>query len=415
MIHYMSSDGVGQAWIANELSVVQKSGIPFVLHAMRKPESTFHRANWAQKLNDNTEAIYPLPLLGTLMSIFVAPFLFDRRFFASLLNALIGKRENLRARVACLVHFFVACHWARLHRQESISHIHSQWAYSCCSIAMYAAWLLNKPFSFTGHGADLWRDRVALEDKIRRAEFIICISKFHRDLYLKHGAHPKQLHIVYCGIDVHQFSPPSEHDRPSDGIIHIRSSGRLVDKKGFIYLIEACSILANREVAFECTIAGSGPLENELRDAIDRLGIEDRVTVTGEELKQEDIAAFAHGGTVYCLPCVWGKDNDADGLPQMLMETMASGLPAISTRLVGIPDLIIDEETGILVEPNDAVQIANAIERIAGDYDLARRLAKAGRDHIIQHFELENALKPLIDLYRQQLDAAVLRNTSKTT
>jgi glycosyltransferase involved in cell wall biosynthesis len=415
MIHYLTDIGIGNAWVANELHNLSKAGIPFVLHTMRKPESTYHRARWARHIDDQTKVIYPLPPLETLFSILNSPFLFGQRFFTGLLNALFGNRENFRARIACLAHFFVACHWARLHRHDNISHIHSQWAHSCCSIAMYAAWLLDRPFSFTGHATDLWRDRVALEDKIRRAKFIVCISTFHRDLYLEHGALPEQLHIVYCGIDVQQFSPAAEHERPTDGIIHIRSSGRLVEKKGFIYLIEACRILADRKVSFECTIAGSGPLEKELRDAIDRLGLSDRMTLTGEILKQEDIAAFAHSGTVYCLPCVWASDNDADGLPQMLMETMASGLPAISTRLVGIPDLIIDGKTGLLVEPNSAEQIADAIERIAGDGDLARRLVKAGRDHIIQHFELENALKPLIDLYRQQLDAAVLRNTSKTT
>jgi glycosyltransferase involved in cell wall biosynthesis len=271
---------------------------------------------------------------------------------------------------------------------------------------MYAAWLLDKPFSFTGHGTDLWRDRVALEDKIKRAEFIICISNFHRDLYLKLGARPEQLHIVYCGIDVQQFSPPSENDRIADGIIHIRSSGRLVEKKGFIYLIKACKTLAEHNVAFECTIAGSGPLEQELRDAIGRYDLADKVTLTGEALKQEDIASFAHSGTVYCLPCVWASDNDADGLPQMLMESMASGLPVISTRLVGIPDLVVHGQTGLLVEPNNAAQLANAIERISGDSDLSRRIAETGRKHIIQHFELKSALQPLIKLYKKQIELA---------
>jgi glycosyltransferase involved in cell wall biosynthesis len=406
MIHYMTAKGIGNAWVANELSIVSKAGIPFALHAMRKPASTYHRAEWAHQLQRITQAIYPLPLFGTFMSIVTAPLLFGGRFFAGLFNACFGKRENPRARLSCLAHFFVACHWARKHRRDAVSHIHSQWAHSCCSIAMYAAWLLDKPFSFTGHGADIWRDRVALEDKIRRAEFIACISNFHRELYLKHGARPDQLHIVYCGIDVQQFSPPPEQTRPADGIIHIRSSGRLVEKKGFIYLIHACKILADRNMAFECTIAGSGPLEQELRDAIHQLGLDGQVTLTGKILKQEDIPAFAHSGTVYCLPCVWASDNDADGLPQMLMETMASGLPAVSTRLVGIPDLIIDGQTGLLVEPNHADQLADAIQRIANDRSLALRLAEGGREHIIQHFDLERSLQPLIRLYLHRLESA---------
>lgn len=403
MIYYFTSNGIGNAWVANELSVLQKEQIPFVLHAMRKPASTHHRADWAETLNQETIEIYPISVLGMIATVIAAPFLFGSRFFSALANASFGKRENLRARLACFAHFWVACHWARLHRHEAIHHIHSQWAHSCCSIAMYAAWLLNKPFSFTGHGADLWRDRVALEDKIRRAEFIACISNFHRELYLKHGARTEQLHIVYCGIDTSQFAPPAADAIPNDGIIHIRSSGRLVEKKGFPYLIEACRILKDRKLPFECTIGGSGPMEEELKALVAKLDLTDCVTVTGQAIKQEDIAAFAHSGTVYCLPCIWASDNDADGLPQMLMENMACGLPAVSTRLVGIPDLIIDGETGILVDPNNAEQIADAIQRIANEPDLAKRLAENGRQHILDHFQLEPALQPLIEYYKSKL------------
>lgn len=403
MINYFTSNGIGNAWVANELSVLRKVKIPFVLHAMRKPKSSFHRADWAKELNDATQEIYPISVLGMVVTILTVPFLFGTRFFSALANALFGKRENFRARVACFAHFWVACHWSRLHRHDRISHIHSQWAHSCCSIAMYAAWLLDKSFSFTGHGADLWRDRVALDDKIRRAEFIACISNFHRELYLKHGARLEQLHIVYCGIDTSQFSPPASEAIRSDGMLRVRSSGRLVEKKGFPYLIEACRILKDRRIPFECTIGGSGELEGELKALVTKLQLEDCVTVTGQAIKQEDIATFAHSGTVYCLPCVWASDNDADGLPQMLMENMACGLPAVSTRLVGIPDLIIDGDTGLLVEPNNAEQIADAIQRIATDPALAKRLAENGRKHILDHFQLEPALQPLIEYYREKL------------
>ena len=121
--------------------------------------------------------------------------LFGRRYFAALANALFGKRESLRCRFAALSHFFVACHWARKLRRESVSLIHSQWIHSCGTIGMYGAWLLGCPFSFTGHATDLFRDRVALEDKIRRADFIVCISKFHQNLYKTLGARDDQLSI----------------------------------------------------------------------------------------------------------------------------------------------------------------------------------------------------------------------------
>lgn len=405
MIHYITSNGIGNAWVANELSRVEAAGIPFVLHAMRSPEKLLHGSEWAVGMNRRTKVIYPLPMGGALLSVVMALFLFRGRFFPALVNALFGPRENMRARVAGIVHFFVACHWARttLANAQVPAHIHSQWAHSCGTIAMYGAWLLDVPFSFTGHATDLFRDRCALEDKIRRADFIVCISEFHRGFYLEHGARPEQLFIVYCGIDPAWFYPPQAVAKSLGQPYRIVSSGRLVEKKGFSVLVDACRILADRGEKFECLIGGSGELEAQLKAQVTELGLTNQVTVTGKTLVQEKIVEFMHGGDVYVLPCVWAADDDVDGLPQMLMEAMACGLPAISTRLVGIPDLIHHEATGLLVEPNDAAALADAIVRLMRDRELGQRLAEAGRRRVIETFNLSDCLEPLIERYRQKL------------
>lgn len=408
MIHYVTTNGIGNAWVANELSRVEAAGVPFVLHALRKPQAVFHGSDWAARLDARTRAIYPLPAFGFVLSLLLAPFLFHRRFVAALLNALFGRREHARARLMGLAHFAVACHGARGVRAapQPVSHIHSQWIHSCGTVAMYLGWLLDVPFSFTGHATDLFRDRCALLDKIARAEFIVCISTFHRDFYLQHGARPEQCVIAYCGIDPALFHPrpsASAAERPS----RILASGRLVEKKGFGLLVDACKLLAERGLHFECVIGGSGPLEAALKDQVARLRLGDRVTVTGQALQQEKIIDFMHGGDVYVLPCVWAADGDVDGLPQMLMEAMACGLPAISTRLVGIPDLIRDGETGLLVAPNDAAALADAIGRLLRDRALAQRLADAGLAWVHERFDLRNCLDPLIERYRQRLGLAL--------
>jgi glycosyltransferase involved in cell wall biosynthesis len=269
---------------------------------------------------------------------------------------------------------------------------------------MYGAWLLGKPFSFTGHAADLFRNRAALKDKIRRAGFIICISEFHRQFFLENGARPEQLHIAYCGIDTGHFTP-RRRTRAKGEPLHILSSGRLVDKKGFDVLIGACALLRDKGYAFRCTIAGSGPLEADLRARIAAAGLDGRVAMTGEALKQEDIPAFMYSGDVYCLPCVWAKDNDVDGLPQMLMEAMACGLPAISTRLVGIPDLVIDGETGLLVPPEDAEALADALMRLGDDESFAQQLAESGHTHVTKSFDIDSCLEPLLRQFRSVLES----------
>jgi colanic acid/amylovoran biosynthesis glycosyltransferase len=403
-IHYITADGVANPWVANELSRLAAGDVPFVLHAMRRPNKLLHASKWTAGMHDRTQVIYPTPIWGLILSVLAAPFLFSEQFFPALWNALFGKREHLRARAAGIAHFFVACHWARgvRTRREEVAHIHSQWINACGTIAMYGAWLLEVPFSFTGHAADLFRDRCALEDKIRRAEFIVCISEFHRNFYLQHGARLGQLLVAHCGVNLNWFYPRTEKNPPVRPF-RILSSGRLVEKKGFAQLIKACRILADRGERFECVIGGSGELEEELRSQVRRLGLSDCVTISGQTLIQEKIVEFMHRGDAFALPCIWASDNDVDGLPLMLAEAMACGLPAVSTRLVGIPDLIRHEETGLLVEPNDPLELANAIARLMHDRSLAGLLAKAGRSWVQEQFNLQTCLEPLIERYRRRL------------
>ncbi len=403
MIHYMTVRGVGAPWVGNELRVVDRHGIPFRLNALSRPAEGYFKSEDIAEIERETTYIYPLPVAAFALNVAAAPMRFGGKFFAALWNALTGPRESVRNRLVGILHFAVACHWAGMMRGESVTHIHSQWIHSGGTVAMYGAWLLDRPFSFTGHAADLFRERAALSDKIARADFIICISEFHRQFYIEHGADPDKLHIAYCGIDTSHFIP-NRRQRPKDEPVHILSSGRLVAKKGFADLIAACGLLRDRGLSFRCTIAGSGPDEADLRGQIAALNLEDWITLTGEALQQEDIPDFMATGDIYTLPCIWAADNDVDGLPQMLMEAMACGLPAVSTRLVGIPDLISDGDTGLLVEPEDVKGLADGLMQLAKDENYAQKLAIAGRRHLEDRFDLQNSLDPLMEQFRTKLD-----------
>ncbi len=407
MIHYISTNGIGNAWVAAELEVMERKGIPFMLHSLRPPHQNFFTSSWCSALNRATRLIYPLPAAGLAWSIVMAPFLFGHRVFAVMLNALFGKRESFRVRAAGIAHAIVACHWARGLRGQDVDLIHAQWIQSSGTVGMYGAWLLGVPFSFTGHAVDLFRERAALEDKVRRADFIVCISNFHRDFYKTVGARDEQLHIVYCGIDVDQFAfRPRKPGRP-----RILSVGRLVEKKGFAFLIDACRTLADRGLDFDCVIAGDGPLEVSLREQVDRLGLTDCVTITGRPLLQVELPDFLASGAIFAQPCVWSRDNDVDGIPRTLMEAMACGIPSISTRLVGIPDLIEHDESGLLVAPGDAGGLANEMERMLRDPRLSERLARGGRDRIERVFQIDDCLEPLAELFRAKLSPATVPST----
>lgn len=406
MIHYMTTIGVGDAWVGNELRVVARNDVPFKLHALTKPEKTYFSSPDIAAMNDATNALYPISTGRALAALFAAPGRFGDRFWGAFWNALTGPRESFRIRAVGVWHLAVACHWANAMRNEDVSLIHSQWIHSAGTVAMYGAWLLDKPFSFTGHAADLFRNRQALTDKIRRAEFIGCISEFHRDFFLKEGARPEQLRIVYCGLDLSLFSVKPPRSRAEGEPYHILSAGRLVDKKGFDVFIRAIGVLRDRGFGVRATLEGSGPLEAKLRAQIADLGLTDVITMTGTAIKQEDIPAFMEGGDVFTLHCVWAADNDVDGLPQMLMEAMACGRPSVSTRIVGIPDLVIHEETGLLVEPDDnAEALADALQRLLENPDFAAKLVEGAERHLKETFDLETCLEPLLSEYRARLEA----------
>ena len=403
MIHYITSNGVGNATVGNELMVLEKQGIPFVLHSLHRPDAHFFKSDAVATIDNDTKVIYPQSFWRVFYDLCSGPFIFGRSFWGALSNALFGRKETFIVRLKSILHFAIACHWAKSLLRLKVSHIHSQWINSCGTVGMYGAWLLNKPFSFTGHAADLFRERCALKDKISRAEFIVCISSFHRDFYLSEGADLNKLIIVYCGIDTSLFKPTIRSSGQVSQPIRIISSARLVEKKGLTYLIDACAILQSQNLAFTCTVGGDGPLLNELDLQVNLKGLAKKVFFTGQPLLQEDIPRFMQTGDIFCLPCVRASDGDVDGLPQMLMEAMACGIPVISTNLVGIPDLIQDGRSGLLVEPNNPQKLAEAIARLAADRELRDLLAGEGRDKVLRVFDNAVCLEPLLNKFRQAL------------
>ena len=405
MIHYMTTIGVGGAWVGNELRILAREDIPFVLHSLNRPRSVNFTADDIRRMDRETRPVYPVSGLRVLAALASAPFRFGPRFGAAAWNALTGPREHARARLAGLWHLGVACHWAAGLAREDVRHIHSQWIHSGGTVAMYGAWLLDRPFSFTGHAADLFRDRAALTDKIARAAFIVCISDFHRRFYLDNGARPDQLITAHCGVDTLHFGP-IPREREAGAPFRIVSVGRLVEKKGFAILIEAARHLKSTGAAFEIEIHGSGPLEEELRTAIATSEVGDCVQLTGQAVSQEDLPGVLADADAFCLPCVWAADNDVDGLPMVLMEAMAMQRPAVSTDLVGIPDLIIDGETGLLTPPGDARALAEALQKLSKDPALSARLAANGRAHVLADFNEQNCLDALVTRFRAALSSS---------
>ena len=387
-IGYIGVDILNNATICNETTALLERDVPLELVSVYKYEKpTFYKNKSLSLLDGRIHHLYPMKWWRVLFCLVAAPFLFRRRFFLALSNALFGEVEGFSQRLKMVGHLIpgvlLAMHW----RKKEVTHIHAQWAHTAATIAMHSATLMGVGFSFMGHANDLFVHRVALREKVRRARFVLCISEYHRRFYLDLGAAPDRLHVVYCGISLERFRDQQSFNAESTKIVSI---GRLVEKKGFDDLIRACGVLRERGLDFECIIAGSGPEEASLRQLVLSLNLEDRVSITGEAILQEDIPQLLRSARVFALPCVKDSDGDMDGLPQVLIEAMACRVPCVATYLVGIPDLIRHEEGGLLVETKDYRATANAIQRIFDDSLFANRLATRGESWAKEHFSRDD-------------------------
>jgi colanic acid/amylovoran biosynthesis glycosyltransferase len=275
------------------------------------------------------------------------------------------------------------------------THIHAHWA----TYPSTSAWLLSRrlgvPFSFTAHAHDIFLEDHLLSEKMKAAAFTVAISKFNRAYLAERvlGARESRVEIVHCGVSPQTF-PFVRAGRDAKRILAI---GRLDDIKGFTHLVAACGVLHEQGVAFECDMVGSGPLHDALSEQIKTLGIGENVRLLGAR-KQEEVRGFLQSSAIFVLPSVVTSRGDRDGIPVAMMEAMASGLPVVSTRVSGIPELVDHEKTGLLSEPGDAASLAAAIERLLSNAELRNRLATDARAWVEQEFDVKKEARKLYDV-----------------
>lgn len=268
---------------------------------------------------------------------------------------------------------------ARRVRDRGVTHVHAHMAHVPTTVAMHCAEALGVPFSFTGHAADLFRDRSALKTKLRRASFVSCISEWHRDFYMQEAGVPaEKLPVIRCGVDMEQFTPA--HPSAGEGLLAV---GRLVPKKGFDVLIRALAKVSGVPL----TLVGDGPEEGALRALADELGVADRVTFAGAQPNYV-VREMMGRASVFVLPCREAKDGDRDGIPVVLMEAMARRVCVISGDLITIRELVADNESGVMVSPGDDDDLSDAILRLVGDDAWRQRLAEGGRARVAEEFSL---------------------------
>lgn len=278
-----------------------------------------------------------------------------------------------------MIPFMQALNLSLLLKTYDISHLHAHFASLPAYVAMLANLISGISYSFTAHAKDIYNYQInqeLLKDKIAKAQFVITVSEFNRLhlLNLCGNGNESKIKVVYNGINLNLFSPDGQVPRQNNLILTV---GRLVPKKGFEDLIEACGILKNQGENFSCKIVGAGELEPVLKQKILEKNLQGEVELTGPKTQIEVIELMKQA-VVFCLPCVIAPDGNRDGLPTVLLEALAMGLPAVSTKLTGIPEIIDHYQDGLLVEPNSPVELSKSLRTLLKDSALREKFSKNG-------------------------------------
>ena len=235
-----------------------------------------------------------------------------------------------------------------------LDHLHAHFASDAATVALMAGAFSGISVSFTAHARDIYHTYVSpeIDAAVRRAKlemagFVVTVSDYNARYLDALSAGRARIQRIYNGIDTTLFEPDAGTLRERDLILSV---GRLVEKKGLDDLVTACARLRDQAIAFRCRIVGEGPLREALQARIDELGVADQVRLLGA-LPQDEVRALMQRARVMVLPCVVSASGDRDGLPTVLLESLAVGLPAVSTSVSGVPEIIEDGATGLLVEP----------------------------------------------------------------
>lgn len=277
---------------------------------------------------------------------------------------------------------------AREVRKRKIGHLHAHFATSSATVAQLAARIAGITYSVTMHAKDIFHESVVSEDlqsKIAESEFIVTVSDFNQQYLAAHFGFGGKIHRIYNGLDLSVFDYRPEPSPPRK----IIAVGRLVPKKGFSHLIDACKVLLERQVEFACEILGNGELESDLKQQIAELSLGNHVRLIGPQ-PQNTVREMIRSAAVFAAPCVIGHDGDRDGLPTVITESLALGTPCVATDVTGIPEIIRHGVTGLIVEQENAVALANGIQRLLDDHDLRRTISANARQLIESEFDIHS-------------------------
>lgn len=297
--------------------------------------------------------------------------------------------------VKIIYRFFHASIVAQTVIEKECQHLHAHFATAPALISSYAALLAGVNFTFTAHAVDIFAENILLKEKCERAKAVVTISQYNREFLIQRGIDDKKIKIIRCGVNTHKhkFSPKTHFPE----VPKIVTLGRLIEKKGIDTLIIALSQLKEKGVNFLLEIGGEGSQKDYLANLIAEHGLESISKFKGA-IPSYEVPAWLREADIFVLACKQDNKGDKDGIPIVLMEAMAIGLPVISTNISGIPELIDNNNSGILVAPEDPTMLASAIYKLLTNEQLLQNLCMLARKKVVSEFDCELNLEELLKI-----------------
>jgi glycosyltransferase involved in cell wall biosynthesis len=298
---------------------------------------------------------------------------------------------------------------AKLLDRPGVRHLHGHFCHGATTVTWFVSRMTGLPFSFSAHAKDIYQRKLnpgdLLARKLRAARFVATCTAANRKYLKQVCPECEVVHTIYHGLDTESFVPA--HGTPSNiQAPLVLSVGRFVEKKGFSYLVEACARLASQGTALRCLIVGEDGAEYaRIKGLIEASGLQNVISLKGS-VSQEELRQLYAAADLFVLPCQVLEDGDRDGIPNVLAEAMAMGLPVVSTAISGIPEIVTHGHDGLLVPERDSLALAAAIERLLASPQLRADLGRAARAKICTVFDSRKTTLRLKDLF---LDAVQSR------
>ncbi|MGV6820864.1 MAG: glycosyltransferase family 4 protein [Parvularcula sp.] len=380
-------------FIQREIDGLRTQGADVITCSVRRTDSSHHVGTEQQTESRNTfyvqeAAKNPIRLLKAHARMLrKAP----RRYFSVAKLAVRTSPPGLKNALYQVFYFLEAGVLADHLIDQRVDHLHNHFANSSCSVAMLASTMANIPYSVTMHGPAIFFEpkKWRIDEKIANAQFVSCISHYCRSqaMIFADQSHWDRLHIVHCGVDPSRYG----HEERGDENTNLLFVGRLAAVKGLPIILEAVAQLKQDHPGVRLTIVGDGPDRAALEAKARSLDLSAHVSFVGYK-SQDEVAQYLQHTDIFVLP------SFAEGVPVVLMEALASGVPVLTTRIAGVGELVEDEVSGYTVPPGDLEGLIVRLCDLLESPSLRKRMGEAGRKKVEKDFDISRESSWLYDI-----------------